>query len=147
MGVARRNGKFSIFDVRRLGGKAVSVCEETFHWEMNKFLFVGEGESVVASYGHLQGGGFKVLNVCSYLNCAVRPALLTRGSNKIKTVISYQKPMETLMRCPVQSLRCSARMYMHTYTGDAAHCLATDLVRDVQCCQLCILTCRYNELV
>jgi hypothetical protein len=79
LGVARRNGKFSIFDVRRLGSKAVSVCEETFHWEMNKFLFMGGGKSLVASYGHHQRGGFKVLNVrLAHLFCllTVRLCLL-----------------------------------------------------------------------
>ena len=63
LGVARRNGKLSIYDIRKLGSKARAVCEETLAWELNKFLFVGDGDRLVASYGHQQRGGFRVLKV------------------------------------------------------------------------------------
>lgn len=80
LGVARRNGKISIYDIRKLGSKARAVCEETLTWELNKFLFVGGGDTLVASYGHQQRGGFRVLKVRTWrvLLCTTTLVILHR---------------------------------------------------------------------
>ena len=65
LGVSRKSGKVSVYDIRKLGSKPKVICEKSFGWELNKFMFYGDGDQVVAAYGHQGKGGFKVLQVCS----------------------------------------------------------------------------------
>jgi hypothetical protein len=66
LGVSRKNGKFSIYDTRKMGVKPKAVCEKTLPWELNQFLFFGSGDRIVASYGHHSRGGYKILKVCTH---------------------------------------------------------------------------------
>ena len=63
IGVSRKNGKFTLYDIRKLGSRARAVCEKTFTWELNSFAFWGDGSLLIASYGYKTHGGFKVLQV------------------------------------------------------------------------------------
>lgn len=77
LGVSRKNGKFSIYDTRKMGVKPKAVCEKTLPWELNQFLFCGSGDRIVASYGHHSRGGYKVLKVCAPPKRAMSRARMT----------------------------------------------------------------------
>lgn len=98
LGVSRKNGKFSIYDIRKLGSKPKAVCEKTLGWELNKFLFFGSGDRIVASYGHKSRGGYKVLKV--------RPASLYRV---------LRNSIDGAMCCGKRL--CSMRTIPFVYTG------------------------------
>jgi hypothetical protein len=63
LGISCINGKFSIYDIRKLGSKPRLLVEEKFSWELNNFIFADKGDRIIASYGHRQKGGYKVMQV------------------------------------------------------------------------------------